>query len=108
MLSALAFGWAHVDDKLSIPGVATSEFIILMVVSTIYGIIFGILYWKLGIECAILAHFSLDAVASGIVVPAYVSNNFLVQIVVIIGLVLAAVISWLALKKSNLVNSTTQ
>jgi hypothetical protein len=44
LLSALAFGWAHVDDKLSIPGVATSEFIILMVVSTIYGIIFGLLY----------------------------------------------------------------
>jgi hypothetical protein len=108
MLSALAFGWAHVDDKLSIPGVATSEFIILMVVSTIYGIIFGLLYWRLGIECAILAHFTLDAVASSIVVPSYISNNILVQIIVIFGLVLAAVISWMALKRSNLVNSTTQ
>jgi hypothetical protein len=108
LLSALAFGWGHVDDKLSIPGVATSEFIILMVVSTIYGIIFGLLYWRLGIECAIFAHFTLDAVASGIVIPAYLSNNPLVKIVVIIGLVLAAAISWLALKRSNLVNSTNQ
>ena len=79
-----------------------------MVVNTIYGIIFGVLYWKLGIECAILAHFTLDAVASALVVPAYISNNLLVQIVVIIGLVLAAVISWLALKRSNLVNSATR
>jgi membrane protease YdiL (CAAX protease family) len=80
LISGILFGWAHVDDKLSIPGVSTSGLVALIVVNSIFGIIFGWLYWKLGIECAILAHFTLDAVAFGIVVPAYISNDLLVQI----------------------------
>jgi hypothetical protein len=101
LISGILFGWAHIDDKLSIPGVSTYGLVALMIVSTIYGIIFGWLYWKLGIECAILAHFTLDAVASGIVVPAYISNDLPVWLIVLIGLVLAGVISWIVLKRSR-------
>jgi hypothetical protein len=108
LISAILFGWAHVDDKLSIPGVPISDFISLMVVGTIYGIIFGWLYWKLGIECAILAHFAIDAVASGIVVPAYSSGNLFVQVITIVGFILTALIAWCLLKRSNRVRSITQ
>lgn len=101
LISGILFGWAHIDDKLTIPGVSASGLIVLMVVNSIFGIIFGWLYWKLGIECAILAHFTLDAVAFGIVVPAYISKDLLVQILAFIGVILAGMISWVVLKRSR-------
>ena len=70
-----------------------------MVVNTIYGIIFGWLYWKLGIECAIFAHLTFYAVAAGMVIPAYISNDLLVQILAVIGLTLPGAISWIVIKK---------
>lgn len=71
------------------------------------GIIFGWLYWKLGIECAILAHFAIDAVASGIVVPAYSSGNLFVQVIAIVVFILTALIAGCLLKRSNRVRSIT-
>ena len=82
LLSALAFGWAHIDDKLSIPGAAPGDIVLLMLVTTILGMIFGVLYWKLGIECAVLTHFTFDAIAFDLNVPAYISNKPIVQVVV--------------------------
>jgi membrane protease YdiL (CAAX protease family) len=100
LISGILFGWAHVDDKLSIPGVPFTDYLILMAVSTLYGIVFGWLYWKLGIECAILAHFAIDALAAGIIVPAYISQNLYLQLLVLIGIVLVGAISWLVLKRA--------
>ena len=100
LLSALAFGWAHIDDKLSIPGAAPGDIVLLMLVTTILGMIFGVLYWKLGIECAVLAHFTFDAIASGLIVPAYISNNPIVQVVVLVGLLILGVIAWFILKRT--------
>jgi membrane protease YdiL (CAAX protease family) len=100
LISGILFGWAHVDDKLSIPGVSLSDYLILMLVSSIYGIVFGWLYWKLGIECAILAHFAIDALATGIIVPVYISQDLIVQLVALVGLLLAGGISWIVLKQT--------
>lgn len=44
VISGILFGWAHVDDKLSIPGVATGDLAGLMLVNTLFGIVFGWLY----------------------------------------------------------------
>ena len=72
-----------------------------MAVSTIYGIIFGVLYRRLGIECAMLAHFMLDAFASGVVVPAYISENLIVQALGLICLIGLGTAAWFVLKRSR-------
>jgi hypothetical protein len=89
ILCGLLFGASHVESRLSIPGVTVGGLMILMIVNTFFGIILGWLFWKLGLECAMFAHFMIDAVASAVVVPAYLSGNLLLQISVAIGLILA-------------------
>ena len=71
-----------------------------MLVTTIIGRVFGVLYWKLGIECAVLAHFTFDTMASGLIVPAYISNNRIVQVVVLVGLLILGVIAWFILNRT--------
>lgn len=77
IISGLIFGWAHVDDLITNSEPLTT-LLRVMFLNSLLGISFGWLYWKLGLESAILAHFSLDAVASVIVQPAYYSNNYFV------------------------------
>jgi membrane protease YdiL (CAAX protease family) len=96
ILSGFLFGLGHIDEVVPTPEIFDALIIILLV-NTVFGIVFGWLYWKQGLESAILAHFMVDAVGSGIVVPAYLSNNPLVWVTVPIGLILVVVISWRAL-----------
>jgi hypothetical protein len=96
ILSGFLFGYGHIDHVVPTPEIFGSLTLILLV-NTMFGIVFGWLYWKQGLESAILAHFMVDAVGSGIVVPAYLSNNPLVFVAVTVGLILVAVISWRAL-----------
>jgi hypothetical protein len=96
ILAGLLFGWAHVDEVVLARGF-DGAVLALMLVNTVFGIVFGWLYWKQGLESAILAHFFVDAVGSCIVVPAYLSNNPWVGVPITIGLLLAAVGSWRAL-----------
>jgi len=96
ILAGLLFGWAHVDEEVPARGF-DGAVLGLLLVNTVFGIAFGWLYWKQGLESAILAHFIVDAVGSCIVVPAYLSENPWVGVPVTIGLLLAAVGSWRAL-----------
>ena len=98
ILSACLFGLAHIDDVVATPEIY-GALVNLFLVTTIFGIVFGWLYWKQGLESAILAHFMVDAVGSGIVVPAYLSKDPLLCVAVPIGLILVAVISWRALTR---------
>jgi membrane protease YdiL (CAAX protease family) len=96
IISSIIFGWAHIDDKISNPQIQASPdaFMTMMLVNILFGIIFGWLYWKQGLESAILAHFMVDAIGCSIVVPAYLSDNLLVQASVLLSLVLAGLGSW--------------
>jgi membrane protease YdiL (CAAX protease family) len=96
IVSGIIFGWAHIDDKISNPEIQASPgaFATVMSVNTVFGVILGLLYWKQGLESAILAHFLIDAFGTGIVVPAYLSNNLFVQTSVFIGLVLVGIVTW--------------
>jgi hypothetical protein len=89
ILCALLFGGSHVESRLAIPGITVGDLVTIMIVNTLVGIVLGWLFWKLGLEGAMLAHFMIDAVASAVVMPAYLSGNLLLQVVVSIGLVLA-------------------
>jgi len=99
LVTGFIFGWAHVEDKLVIPDVPFIDYLILMVVGTVYGVVFGWLYWKLGIEGAILAHFAIDVMASVIIVPTYLSQNAFLQIIALLGIILAGFSAWLVLRK---------
>jgi len=81
-------GISHIDDVVSTPE-NSARLLVFSLVSTILGIVFGWLFWKHGLESAILAHFMVDAVNSGIVIPAYLSYNVWVYTVTICGLLLA-------------------
>jgi hypothetical protein len=95
ILSGFLFGYAHIDQVVPTPE-NIDGIIIMLLVTTTFGIVFGWLYWKQGLESAILAHFMVDAVGSAIVVPAFL-NNPLVWVAVSMGLILVMVISWRAL-----------
>ncbi len=80
LLAGLIFGWAHVDARLGIPGAPFGALAGVMALSTFLGISFGWLYWKLGIEWAILAHFAYDAFVSAILLKVYLLDIVLVWI----------------------------
>jgi membrane protease YdiL (CAAX protease family) len=93
ILSGLTFGWGHVDDQIYGAEIA-GALAAVMLVNTALGVTFGWLYWKQGLESAILAHFLVDAVGSAVVIPAYMSGSLLLGLLVLAGLMLAAVLSW--------------
>ena len=89
IMSAVIFGWAHIDDKISGLQVDSAH-IIIMTVNIFYGLVFGWLYWKQGLESAILAHFLIDAVGC-CVVSVYLFGTLPAQTAVFVVLVLIAV-----------------
>jgi membrane protease YdiL (CAAX protease family) len=103
LLSGLLFGWAHIDDEVLNPDFHApfAEYVLVMAVNALLGIILGWLYWKQGLECAILAHSLADAIAAGIVVPVHLSGNVLAQVAMWIGLGLVAVICWRVLTQTG-------
>ena len=101
ILSALIFAWAHIDDKIANPALNASPaaYFWVLLVNTLIGITLGLLYWKQGLECAILTHFLIDAIGIGIVVPVYQTSNLGVQIILFVALFLTGFGSWRILKQ---------
>jgi hypothetical protein len=89
VLCALLFGGSHVENRLGLPGIAENDLAIIMLVNTFLAIVLGWLFWKLGLEAAVFAHFMIDATASAVVMPVHLSANLLLQLGVLIGLALA-------------------
>ena len=102
ILAGLMFGWAHVVDNLSIPGATLEMLTSIFSLNAAFGILFGWFFWKFGLECAMLAHFLVDAIFSTLVVPAYLSEDPLVWIGVGSGLIIAGLISWHVLTGTRL------
>jgi hypothetical protein len=93
LLAALMFGWAHVDARLSNPAVTFEGYALIMVLSSSLGIYFGWLFWKLGLEWAMFAHFIYDAFIVMVVVPVYLLKSPIVWFVLLAGLAIVSVIS---------------
>jgi membrane protease YdiL (CAAX protease family) len=74
-LSGLVFGWAHVDARLVIPGISPLFLTGVLILNSLLGTAFGWLFWTLGIEWAIFAHFAYDAVVSAVLLKVYLSHN---------------------------------
>jgi hypothetical protein len=71
LLSGLLFGWAHVDAQLGNPSITFTDYGFLMALNSSLGVFFGWLYWKLGLEWAMFAHFAYDAVISMVLIPIF-------------------------------------
>jgi membrane protease YdiL (CAAX protease family) len=94
LLAGLLFGWSHVDAQLDIPEAPFGALAGIMLLSTLLGTGFGWLFWKLGIEWAILAHFTYDAAVSAGLLKVYLLANVLVWAGFLIVLVLSVWMAW--------------
>jgi hypothetical protein len=101
LLAALMFGWAHVDAQLSNPAATFEGYALIMMLSSILGIYFGWLFWKLGLEWAMFAHFAYDAFISMMVIPVYLLKSPILWFFLVTGLVVASVISFRFLIKQQ-------
>lgn len=70
ILAAVIFGLLHIPN-LSTMGVPVTPLLVtyLILLNGAAGLVFGWLYWKFGLECAMLAHFSADIVLHVLIVP---------------------------------------
>jgi len=93
LLAALMFGWAHLDPQLSNPAGTIEGYALIMVLCSSLGIFFGWLFWKLGLEWAMFAHFIYDVFISMVVIPVYLLKSSIVWFVLLAGLAIASVIS---------------
>jgi hypothetical protein len=89
VLSGLLFGWGHVGDQIAGLGLHP-DLLAILLVNTLFGIAFGWLYWTHGLESAILAHFLVDAIGSGLALPAYLSGKLWFRVIVSLALLCAA------------------
>ncbi|WP_449537385.1 CPBP family intramembrane glutamic endopeptidase [Ferdinandcohnia sp. Marseille-Q9671] len=60
LFAALLFGIGHLPAAISLFGKTKLVIIRTIVLNTIPGIMFGLLYWKYGIEVAMISHFTGD------------------------------------------------
>jgi hypothetical protein len=93
LLAALLFGWAHVDARLGRPTATFWDYFLIMALTSILGFYFGWLFWILGLEWAIIAHFAYDAFVSMILIPVYMLKNPIALAILTILLFLSLVLS---------------
>lgn len=94
VLAGLLFGWAHVAAGLDNPNAPLWGLVLLMLLASGLGIAFGWLFWQLGLEWAIIAHFAYDSFISLIVIPVYLLRSPAGWLALAVGLALAACASW--------------
>jgi len=60
LVSAIIFGLGHLPITASITALSTAVIVRAVVLNGIGGIVFGWLYWRKGLEAAIISHFTAD------------------------------------------------
>lgn len=99
VLAGLAFGWAHVAARLDSPGGTPAVYALIMVTNSLLGVAFGWLFWRLGLEWAIFAHFAYDVFVSMVLVPVYLLESPLAWATLVLLLLIGAAVSWRYLRK---------
>jgi len=92
LVVGLLFGWGHVDARLGHPTATFWDYALIMVLNSGVGIYFGWLFWKLGLEWAMFAHFAYDAFVSLVLIPIYFLQNAIVWLVLIIALIVMSLV----------------
>lgn len=62
IIVAILFGLSHLPTTAALTPITTIIFIRAILLNGIGGVVFGYLYWKFGLETAILSHFTADIV----------------------------------------------
>jgi hypothetical protein len=91
LLSAGLFAWDHVEGQLA--SLSQERIVEVLTFTGGVGVCFGWCFWRLGLECAILAHILVDTVGVVLVNAAYFPANAVVLPSVIVGLLIAGVAS---------------
>lgn len=105
VVAGFIFGWAHVDDQILNHG-AHPSLVSPMAMNSALGIAFGWLYWKQGLESAMLAHILVDAVNFVIVIPGFLSGSTVLRLAVVSTLLVAAIGAWRLLTKPTRARSS--
>lgn len=63
---ALGFGAAHLPRWAGQPGIGSSTLVLVVVLNALGGLLFGYLFWRRGLEAAIAAHATANAVLHGL------------------------------------------
>jgi membrane protease YdiL (CAAX protease family) len=101
-VSGLVFGWAHIDEMIGPLAHAGSQAVAMRLMWTsLFGCVAGWLYWRFGLETAMLWHFLTDALATALLMPVFLACNAGCIIGVVIGLGVALVISWRLMAAKN-------
>jgi hypothetical protein len=106
VLAGLVFGWAHVDARLGDPGGTIAMYALIMLTNSLLGIAFGWLFWRLGLEWAMFAHFAYDIFVSMALIPVYLLESPLVWSALILVLLTAATVSWRYLRRYRQISET--
>jgi hypothetical protein len=91
---------AHVDAQLGSPDPALGGLAGVMILGSLLGIAYGWLFWKLGIEWAVIAHFAYDAVVSAGLLKVYLLADGLLWAGFLSILILAAWMAWKAIRQN--------
>jgi hypothetical protein len=94
LIAALLFGWAHVDARLGHPTATFWDYFLIMALNLILGFYFGWLYWILGLEWAMIAHFIYDVFVSMVLIPVYMLKSPIALVILTIVLILGCGLSW--------------
>jgi membrane protease YdiL (CAAX protease family) len=62
VLAAILFGVGHLPTVAAVTSLTTMVVVRIVVLNAVCGIIFGWLYWKKGLESAMISHFSADII----------------------------------------------
>jgi membrane protease YdiL (CAAX protease family) len=68
--TGLLFGWAHIDEEIGTGRHTVFNLIAIVVLSAGIGMALGWMYWKYGLESAMLTHFLADALYYAALLPA--------------------------------------
>ena len=66
LVAAIVFGIGHLPATALLAPLTPAVVLRALVLNGVPGIVFGYLFWKRGLEAAMLSHFSLDVVIHGI------------------------------------------
>jgi len=91
LLAGLCFGIAHLGGLLPVPDSVFLQFRVVLQ-NTLIGILLGWLYWKFGLECAIVTHMLIDIGFYGVFIPLMRSNMVILIVPALV--VLALIVSW--------------
>ncbi len=91
LLAGVSFGVAHLGGLLPVPDSVFLQFRVVLQ-NTLIGILLGWLYWKFGLECAIVTHMLIDIGFYVVFIPLMRSN--MVILIAPALLVLALLVSW--------------